>query len=219
MNTVLLKLKAFARYLQRGRYQKLWTEEAFVHLETRQADSVSGEHCASLTVKACLPLAKTTVLAETYFWINNIKLFWSESSYEHLSVWRHANILKVPMRLNKRGDVCMFFLSRSKMSSHKKCPVCCFYLLRSPFCVRFFSFSFLSCLASLSFSRCILSISFFFCASSRAWTRFCFCLFWTSSTLVFLNSADVLSKGQLDKSRSAVLMCSLFILHPLPMQG
>lgn len=109
MNTVLLKLKAFARYLQRGRYQKLWTEEAFVHLETRQADSVSGEHCASLTVKACLPLAKTTVLAETYFWINNIKLFWSESSYEHLSVWRHANILKVPMRLNKRGDVCMFF--------------------------------------------------------------------------------------------------------------
>lgn len=173
---------------------------------------------AILTVKACLPLAKTTILAETYFWINNIKLFWSESSssYKHLSVWRHANILKVSMRSNKRGDECVFFflLSRSKISSCKKCPVCWFYLLRSPFCVRFFSFSFRSCLASLSFSRCILSMSFFFCASSRAWTRFCFCLFSTSSTLVFLNSADVLSKGQLDKSRSAVLMCHFFYITP-----
>lgn len=69
------------------------------------------------------------------------------------------------------------------------------YLLRSPFCVRFFSLSLRSCLASLSFSRCILSCSFFFCASSLAWSRCCLRRFKTSSTLVFLNRAGADSEG------------------------
>lgn len=63
------------------------------------------------------------------------------------------------------------------------------YRFRSPFCVRFFSFSFRSCLASLSFSRCSLSCSFFFWNSSRSSSRSSFLAFRTSSTLVFRNSA------------------------------
>lgn len=73
--------------------------------------------------------------------------------------------------------------------------ICFSHLLRSPFCVRFFSLSFLSCLASLSFSRCILSVSFFLCESSLAWSLCCFFLLRTSSTLVFLNRAEATSKG------------------------
>lgn len=112
----------------------------------------------------------------------------------------------------KRQWLVFHFCLETKPFSRTKCPVSWFYLLRSPFCVRFFSFSFLSCLASLSFSRCILSPSFFFWASSRACSRFCFCLLSTSSTLVFLNRADTFSKGQLDESKSTLLIYHYYIL-------